>query len=154
MPAAEWYGSLPTLYMSASVILTDEDDRLLLVKQNYRDHWAFPGGMADEGEPPHETAVREVAEELGLDVRLGDLLVMGWLPADGERPRPIVTFMWDGGVVDDPARIRLQEEELDDARFYPWEDAAELLPALTAPRIPAAREARKRGRTIYLSAGA
>lgn len=150
LPPEEWYARLPSVYVSSSVVFTDGHDRLLLVKQNYREHWAFPGGMADEGETPHDCAVREVAEELGLDLELGPLLVVGWLPVVDERPRPIITFMWDGGVIDDPSRIRLQAEELDDARFCPWEDAAGLLPDLTAPRVAAAREARERGRTIYL----
>ena len=37
-------------------------------------HMAFPGGRADEGETLLETAVRETAEEVGIDLRSAELL--------------------------------------------------------------------------------
>jgi hypothetical protein len=40
----------------------------------------------------------------------------------------MINFMFDGGVLSDPGRIRLQVEELDDATFFPWNIAATLLP--------------------------
>ncbi|MFC7381726.1 NUDIX hydrolase [Sphaerisporangium rhizosphaerae] len=52
LPPAEWYESLPTVHVSACMLPTDDADRILLVKPNYRDYWAVPGEMADEGEPP------------------------------------------------------------------------------------------------------
>ncbi|WP_031160627.1 NUDIX hydrolase [Streptosporangium roseum] len=43
---------------------TDAEDRVLLVKPNYRPGWSFPYGVVEAGEAPHDGAVREVAEEL------------------------------------------------------------------------------------------
>jgi 8-oxo-dGTP pyrophosphatase MutT (NUDIX family) len=37
-------------------------------------HMAFPGGRAEEGEEPLMTAVREAAEEIGIDLRSAELL--------------------------------------------------------------------------------
>jgi hydroxymethylpyrimidine/phosphomethylpyrimidine kinase len=37
-------------------------------------HMAFPGGRAEEGEEPLATAVREVQEEVGIDLRQAELL--------------------------------------------------------------------------------
>jgi 8-oxo-dGTP pyrophosphatase MutT (NUDIX family) len=39
-------------------------------------YWSFPGGGIKRGETPHRAARREVAEELGLDVRPDRLLVV------------------------------------------------------------------------------
>ncbi|MEV0348437.1 NUDIX hydrolase [Nonomuraea sp. NPDC050680] len=152
LPPEQWYASLPTVHLSACMLLTDDADRVLLVKPNYRPYWAVPGGMVDEGEPPHVCAVREVGEELGLQVELGALLVIDWIPAMGDRRRPMVNFIFDGGIVTDPSRIRLQTDELDAAQFWLWDEAATKLPADTAARIPAARAARKSQHTIFLPA--
>jgi 8-oxo-dGTP pyrophosphatase MutT (NUDIX family) len=147
---SEWYASLPTVFVSASVVLTDGSDRVLIVKPNYRDGWAFPGGIIEEGEAPHVCAEREALEEVGLAVTAGRLLVVDFLPVLDDRPRAILNFLFDGGTVADPSAIRVQEEELDAAELCSWDDAAKRFPSLTARRVPAARKARESGRTIYL----
>lgn len=149
---ADWYASLPTVYASACMLLTDPQNRVLLVKPNYRTYWAIPGGMIEADETPHECVTREVAEELGLDITAGDLLVVDWVPPQGDRPRVMTNYIFDGGTIQNRAAIRLQHDELDDAQFCTWEQAATMMPANTAARIPAARQARKDQRTIYLPA--
>ncbi|MDP9841047.1 NUDIX domain-containing protein [Streptosporangium lutulentum] len=146
----EWYAGLPSVFTSACLLLTDARDHVLLVKPNYRPGWGFPGGITEAGEAPHDCAMREAAEELGVSVRAEDLLVVHWLPPSGERPRSMINFMFDGGVLSDPGRIRLQVEELDDAAFFPWDTAATLLPANIAARLPAAHRARGSRCPVYL----
>jgi ADP-ribose pyrophosphatase YjhB (NUDIX family) len=46
-----------------------DGDRMLLVKEPDDGGWSPPGGWADVGESPAETAVREVREESGYRVR-------------------------------------------------------------------------------------
>ena len=148
MDAESWYASLPTMYGSAAALITDTDGpsaRVLLVKPNYRKGWALPGGMLEEGEPPHSGCFREVEEELGLALPIGRLLTVAWTAADGERPRPIVGFIFDGGVLPDPGDIRLQEEELDDWRFTAPGEFADHLPAFLVGRVRAALTARGTG---------
>lgn len=146
----QWFASLPTVFASAGLLLTDVHDRVLLVKPNYRPLWSLPGGIIEHGEPPHEAARREVHEELGLRIDTGPLLVVSWLPPNEERPRSMVHFLFDGGTISDGTPLRLQADELDDAAFFPWEEAVTMLPAATAPRLPAARRARKDHRPVYL----
>lgn len=43
----------------------------LLLKHN-KGHWSFPKGHMEEGETERETALREIKEETGLDVKLDD----------------------------------------------------------------------------------
>jgi 8-oxo-dGTP pyrophosphatase MutT (NUDIX family) len=40
----------------------------------HRGQWALPGGRCDEGETPAMAALRELAEELGLEIGLEDVL--------------------------------------------------------------------------------
>jgi 8-oxo-dGTP diphosphatase len=154
MDEQDWYASLATTYGSAAALITDTDGpsaRVLLVKPNYRDHWTLPGGMLEDGEPPHAGCFREIEEELGLARDLGPMLVVAWTGPDGGRPRPIVSFVFDGGVLDDPATIRLQKEELDDWRFVAPAEFDEYLPSIMARRTRAAVTARATGQAAYLA---
>jgi 8-oxo-dGTP diphosphatase len=60
---------------AASVVLTDEQGRLLLVHEDYGlRRWGLPGGRHEPGESIEETAIREAKEETNLDVELGELI--------------------------------------------------------------------------------
>jgi ADP-ribose pyrophosphatase len=52
-----------------TVIAPDGTRWLLMVERDDGHGWAVPGGMVDEGETPAEAAIRELAEETGLDGR-------------------------------------------------------------------------------------
>ncbi len=58
--------------------LDDNSPRFLmgcrLPEKNYGNLWECPGGCAEPGETFHETAVRELKEELDLDVRTSALV--------------------------------------------------------------------------------
>ncbi|MBV9382184.1 MAG: NUDIX hydrolase [Streptosporangiaceae bacterium] len=148
-PAA-WFATLPTMYGTAAALITDPAGRVLLVKPNYREHWSLPGGILEEGEPPHVGCAREVTEELGLTLPLGRLLAIDWAGPEGERPRPVVAFVFDGGALIDGSDIVLQESELDAFRFVPPDEAAEYLPAHMARRVAGALRGRASGAAVYL----
>jgi 8-oxo-dGTP diphosphatase len=55
----------------AASALVYSGGRLLLVRSTRtREHWAFPGGKSEPGETPEQTAVREVREEVGVDIEV------------------------------------------------------------------------------------
>jgi 8-oxo-dGTP diphosphatase len=148
--AVAWYATLPTMFGAAAALFTDPAGRVLLVKPNYREHWSLPGGILEHGEPPHAGCRREVEEELGIAIVPGPLLVIDWTPPDGERPRPIVHFVFDGGELDGDAPITLQEEELDDYRFVEAGDLAGYLPPFLVARVSGALRSRAAGAAAYL----
>jgi 8-oxo-dGTP diphosphatase len=145
-----WYATLATMFGAAAALFTNPAGRILLVKPNYRDHWALPGGLLEQGEPPQAGCRREVAEELGLQITPGPLLTIDWVPPDEIRPRPIVHFIFDGGELDDDVPIELQDEELDDYRFVEPGDLDSYLPPVIAARVAAALRSRATGGAAYL----
>jgi 8-oxo-dGTP pyrophosphatase MutT (NUDIX family) len=150
LPPAEWYASLPSVLVAAGGLITDPSGGVLLVKPNYREHWGFPGGVAEEREPPHEACAREISEEVGLSVTPGQPLVVGWTPPIGDRLRPMLYLLFDCGTVDEDTTIRLQVEELDDYAFLPPDEATAMLEPMVSRRLPAALRARETGQAEYL----
>ena len=47
-----------------------KDQKVLLVYEKNRNFWGFPKGHMEDGETEIETALREVKEEVGLDVEI------------------------------------------------------------------------------------
>jgi 8-oxo-dGTP diphosphatase len=108
--------------------LITNGDRLLLVKQNYGKRlWALPGGLSEPGEELAETARREVLEETGLDVEIGDLVAV----ADRGF---IVLFVF--AATSAGGEVAPQDAEIEDTRWY----AAEELDGLTDDAYALARE--------------
>ena len=63
--------------------MRDEAGRLLMVRRAHEPglgRWSLPGGRIEAGETPAQAAAREVLEETGLVVRVGELLQTVDLP--------------------------------------------------------------------------
>lgn len=68
-------GHLITRYeRSCGAIVFREFNRTLhvLLVQHGVGHWSFPKGHVENGETDHETAIREVKEETGIDISITD----------------------------------------------------------------------------------
>ncbi|MEV4494471.1 NUDIX hydrolase [Micromonospora arborensis] len=150
---ATWYANLASFYAAAAAFITDPAGNVLLVKPTYRDHWAFPGGYVDEGEYPQAACAREIREELGIALVVGDLLVVDWAPPAGQRPRAIISFTFDCGSIANLDGFDLPGQELEDVAFLPRQEAEQRLPDNVAARIRAAIHARDRRAPTYLTDG-
>jgi len=82
------------------------------------DDWSFPKGKLDPDEHVTTAAVREVAEETGLDIRLGPAL--STQRYDTGRGRMKSVNYWVG-------RVQGGDDEIDAVAWVPWVEAAERL---------------------------
>jgi len=66
-----------TVILVAACVLLAGDGRLLIAKRPVgrplAGLWEFPGGKVEGGETPEHASVRELAEELGINIAVGDL---------------------------------------------------------------------------------
>lgn len=96
-----------------------------------------PGGKLETGESPVDAAVREVREEIGVDVDAHDLRAVGFLdyhfphrPAWSQRSHVFVADRWTGEPIESaelrPAWFALAAVPYDRM----WDDARRWLPAV------------------------
>lgn len=135
-----WHNALPTKAVVANVLLWNDKGELLLVKTNYRHEWNLPGGVVDESESPLLAAVREVEEELGLDIEKDALrmCLVHFMPVD-DGFKDYIAFLFDGGTLiqEQIDAIVLQADEIDEYRFAGVEEAYELLHSSRAESLRA-----------------
>ncbi|KQB83706.1 NUDIX hydrolase [Corynebacterium oculi] len=115
----------------AAVVLRNEAGEALTVRKRGTESFMFPGGKREPGEPPVETARREIREELGLDLRAEDLDSLGTLraPAANEPEHTVecAAYAWRGTL----GALPEVRAEIEEARFYPLDSRAPEIAPLT-----------------------
>jgi 8-oxo-dGTP diphosphatase len=135
--------------LASGCLIRDDLGRILLVKPTYKPGWEIPGGMVEANESPAQACIREVCEELGLEIKLGRLLCLEYVALEPER----LLFVFDAGVISDleVEKIVLPRDELSEFRFVTLEQARELLPQRLARRVEHSLEVLEhRSEYVYL----
>jgi 8-oxo-dGTP pyrophosphatase MutT (NUDIX family) len=138
---------------AAGVLYFDGRDRVLLVHPTYKDGWDLPGGYLVPGETPTSALYREILEELGTALPVGELLVVDWAPTEREGDK--ILFVFDGGELteDQLGEIRVDGVEIDRYAYHHRSELDDLLIPRLARRVHAAIEAKAKGGTSYLEQG-
>ena len=117
-----------SLVPAASVVVVDDQDRILLHRRTDNDQWALPGGVMEIGESIADCARREAREETGLEVEL--LGIVGIYSDPGH------VFAYDDGEVRQEFSICFHgrptggslavSPESHEVRFFSPQDVADL----------------------------
>lgn len=111
--------------VAAGAVVFRPGREVLLVHRAKYDDWSFPKGKLDPREHATTAAVREVAEETGLHVRLGPPLTTMRYENSG---RMKTVHYWQGRVVgDDDVAAYEVNDEIDRVAWVDREEAAGLL---------------------------
>ena len=81
---------------AAAGMVVGDDGRVLLVRraiEPFRGHWALPAGYQEIDEEPAQAAVREVAEESGIEVEVVRLLDLLFVPAHPIKPSNLAVYL-------------------------------------------------------------
>lgn len=63
---------MPTHIIAGAGIVINENDEVLLVK-THNAGWVFPGGQVEVGENVIDAVKREIMEETGIDIEVGEV---------------------------------------------------------------------------------
>lgn len=77
--------------LTAGLVVT-KNNQLLLAYSNNKNAWYLPGGKVDKGETPKEALIREIREELNIDLQPDKIESYKHIsaPAYGESPELIM----------------------------------------------------------------
>jgi 8-oxo-dGTP diphosphatase len=118
-----------TIVVSAGVII--EGGRVLLTQRKAGAHlegaWEFPGGKVHDGEDPRQALRRELREELGLDVAVGEIVEVTFHRYEEEKKSVLLLFFEAARLAGSP-----EPRALDVAAFE-WAAAEGLEPARFPP---------------------
>lgn len=120
-----WRAKQPQKMVVVKVIIKSDQGRVLLAKPDYKKSWQLPGGGVDDNESPEQAAVREVKEELNLDISQDSLQIKGTIyKADEEL---LFVIYESTPLISEDAKFTLQGDEITDFQFADVYDVAPLL---------------------------
>lgn len=147
--------SLPTKRLIVQGLVGDGDGRVLLCELTYKTDWDLVGGVAEPAETPVASLEREVREELGVDLPVGDLVAVDWLPPYKQWADALLLVFDLGDHPDLLERATLQRTELRDVHWCTLDEAARHVAPYVARLLTSLARAGTGGatRTLFLEDG-
>ena len=107
----------------AVIALVLHEDRVLLIQRAVdpgKGEWSLPGGYMDAGEMPQEALQRELQEEVGLRIKIGELLeIFPMVGDEGERIGIVLAFQVEPS---DSPEIPFVADDAQDAGWFSSDD--------------------------------
>lgn len=88
---------------TAVVAVIERNGKVALVQRNrepFKESWMFPAGFVDYGEHPKDALIREVREEVGLELTSSELFDF-WLATEDPRSPGLYLFIYKASIEND-----------------------------------------------------
>ncbi len=84
------------VFAAVKALIVNGQKQLLVIKQQVGEYelWDLPGGRIEYGESPLETLKREIIEEVGLDVAIGNMAGTWWFYRTKTDNAQVVCMTW------------------------------------------------------------
>ncbi len=115
----------------AQKVIIEKENKVLLMRDPREKQiiWEIPGGRMNINEEPREAVVREILEELGVEINVGEVVYMEQFIHVNEGKRAFV-IVYKATLVDETKDFALSEEEVCEIAWVSAEEFAkyELFP--------------------------
>ncbi|NLY62638.1 MAG: NUDIX domain-containing protein [Erysipelothrix sp.] len=140
----------PTPNTSVRVIIVNEKNQILFVKEADDKKWTVPGGWADLFISPRENARKEVFEEVGIKVEIERMLAM-FMREKYRQPRVAISeyVTYFVAYVKDDIKLDIGFEVLD-AGFYDFDNLPELSSKSTKEELTIAYDILINNKAVYV----
>ena len=113
----------------AGCVITDEKGGVLLLHRNNGKHtqWEIPGGKIDQGETAEQAAIREIKEELGVDVAIQEKIGGKEFNAGGRT----LHYTWFAAKITDGKSKITEPETFDSLKYFSPEQLRQIYDELS-----------------------
>jgi 8-oxo-dGTP diphosphatase len=112
---------------AVDAIIEDNEGNIILIKRKYppfKDFHALPGGLVEKGESLKHALIREVKEEINLDVKI--IKKLGYYDEEGRDPRgPIHSTTYKCRIIGDTSRLK-SRDDAKEVMLFPIENLNEI----------------------------
>ena len=136
----------PSLSVRA-IILNENRDKLLMVREANSGTYSFPGGWADLYDSPAQTAINESTQEAGADIEVTRLVgVLNRTPFKTGVYVPEYLIVFEAKL---KGKLHAHEYETDDVEWFPIDQIPPLSRKVMKEEIDRIIDAIKTGKTIF-----
>ena len=111
-------------HIAVSIIFIENDNNEFLIQKTSKkeNEYSSTGGHIDHGENAYSTIIREVKEELGLDISNEDIVDLGFRIVDFP-----VRFLYYLKKNVDVSKLKIQKDEVEFVKFMSIDEINELI---------------------------
>jgi 8-oxo-dGTP diphosphatase len=120
-----WLAAQPKKQVVAKILIKSNKGNVLLVKPTYVNNWQMTGGGVEDGEDPKVALVREIAEELGINVSVQDFTILDTVYKQ-DKEALIVVYKYNELLAEDIV-FKLPADEIADYKYVAVTDVKSML---------------------------